>query len=34
MIYNSSKDVESIPRKCAFSNCETLYNHDDRIIEE
>ena len=30
----SSKDVESIPRKSAFSHWETLYDNNNRVTEE
>ena len=33
-LYYSAKDVESLPRKTAFSNWETLYDNNNRITEE
>ena len=34
ILYHSAKDVESLPRRAAFSNWETLYDHDNRVTEE
>lgn len=34
ILYHSAKDVESLPRRAAFSNWETIYDHDNRETEE